>query len=96
MIEAAEVGHRSSPCGIILSTDRKKAAEYGEQPETESKNFAKIVLPEVLLPLLTRQDEDAEEDEWRVSMAAGACLSLSAQTVVNYIVPAVILHRSSY
>ena len=46
---------------------RLQAAEYGEAPETESKNFAKIALPEILptlLALLTRQDEDAEEDEW--------------------------------
>ena len=62
-------------------------------PETESKNFAKIALPEilpVLLTLLTRQDEDAEEDEWNVSMAAGTCLTLLAQTVADAIVPPVI------
>lgn len=71
----------------------QQAAEYGEQPETESKNFAKIALPEiipVLLSLLTRQDEDAEDDEWNVSMAAGTCLALLAQTVADAIVPAVI------
>lgn len=70
-----------------------QAAEYGEPPETESKNFAKIALPEiipVLLTLLTRQDEDADEDEWNVSMAAGTCLALLAQTVADAIVPAVI------
>src|SRR4051812_43865069 len=67
--------------------------EYGEMPETESKYFAKVALPEiipVLLGLLTRQDEDAEEDEWNVSMAAGTCLSLLAQAVADAIVPAVI------
>ena len=56
------------------------------------------MLPEiipVLLSLLTRQDEDAEEDEWNLSMAAGTCLSLSAEMVVSSIVPAVILHQSS-
>ncbi|KAH8109142.1 armadillo-type protein [Phellopilus nigrolimitatus] len=67
------------------------AAEYGEAPETESKNFAKIALPEiipVLLGLLTRQDEDADEDEWNVSMVAATCLALLAQTVPEAIVPA--------
>lgn len=44
----------------------------------------------VLLGLLTRQDEDADEDEWNVSMAAATCLSLLAQTVADAIVPAVI------
>lgn len=44
----------------------------------------------VLLSLLSRQDEDADEDEWNVSMAAATCLSLLAQTVADAIVPAVI------
>jgi importin subunit beta-1 len=55
--------------------------------------FAKIALPEVvpvLLQLLTRQDEDAEEGEWNVSMAAGTCLSFLAQAVHDPIVPAII------
>ncbi|KAI5118628.1 hypothetical protein M0805_006995 [Coniferiporia weirii] len=78
---------------IELAIEAAEAAEYGEPPETESKNFAKIALPEiipVLLGLLTHQDEDADEDEWNVSMAAGTCLSLLAQTVADAIVPAVI------
>lgn len=57
------------------------------------KYFAKIALPEVvpvLLQLLTRQDDDAEEGEWNVSMAAGTCLSFLAQAVHDPIVPAVI------
>jgi len=57
------------------------------------KYFAKIALPEVvpvLLQLLTRQDEDAEEGEWNVSMAAGTCLAFLAQAVHDPIVPAVI------
>ncbi|KAH8112977.1 ARM repeat-containing protein [Phellopilus nigrolimitatus] len=78
---------------IELAIEASEAAEYGEAPETESKNFAKIALPEilpVLLGLLTRRDEDADEDEWNVSMAAATCLVLLAQTVADAIVPAVI------
>lgn len=63
-------------------------------PERESKYFAKIALPEiipVILRLLTRQEEDAEEDEWNISMAAGTCLTLLAQAVgdaiVNFVIP---------
>lgn len=70
-----------------------QAHEYGEVPETESKFFAKIALPEilpVLLQLLTRQEEDADEDEWNVSMAAATCLGLLAQAVSDNIVAAVV------
>ncbi|TDL26856.1 ARM repeat-containing protein [Rickenella mellea] len=78
---------------IELGIEAAEAMEYGEMPETESKYFAKVALPEiipVLLALLTRQDEDADEEEWNVSMAAGTCLSLLAQAVGDAIVPAVI------
>ena len=62
-------------------------------PERESKEFAKVALPEILpviLQLLTRQEEDADEDEWNVAMAAGTCLSLLAAAVNDVIVQAVI------
>lgn len=44
----------------------------------------------VLLLLLTKQEEDADEDEWNVSMAAGICLGLVAGAVQDNVVPAVI------
>ncbi|CAA7262120.1 unnamed protein product [Cyclocybe aegerita] len=78
---------------VDLALEAQEAAEYGDAPETESRFFAKIALPEivpVLLQLLTQQEEDAEEDEWNVSMAAGTCLSLLAGAVQDAIVPAVI------
>ncbi|EIM80114.1 karyopherin Kap95 [Stereum hirsutum FP-91666 SS1] len=59
----------------------------------EPKYFSRIALPEiipVILMLLTRQDEDADEDEWNVAMAAGTCLNWLAQAVHDPIVPAVI------
>lgn len=43
-----------------------------------------------MLQLLTRQEEDADEDEWNVSMAAGTCIGLLAQAVTDNIVAAVI------
>lgn len=52
-------------------------------------NFALIALQDVLptlLTLLTRQNEDPEDDDWSVAMAAGACLQLFAQNTGNYIV----------
>ncbi|KIJ60940.1 hypothetical protein HYDPIDRAFT_169967 [Hydnomerulius pinastri MD-312] len=78
---------------IELAHEAREAAEYGEPPEVESKFFAKVALPEVipvLLALLTRQEEDADEDEWNISMSAGTCLSFMAQAVADPIVPAVI------
>ncbi|KAH7882223.1 armadillo-type protein [Phlebopus sp. FC_14] len=78
---------------IELAHEAREAADYGEPPEVESKFFAKVALPEVipvLLALLTRQEEDADEDEWNISMSAGTCLSFIAQAVADPIVPAVI------
>ncbi|KAJ6463352.1 armadillo-type protein [Mycena sanguinolenta] len=78
---------------VDLAIEAQEAQEYGESPETESKHFAKIALPEivpVLLLLLTKQEEAAEEDEWNIAMAASTCLSLLAGAVQDAIVPAVI------
>ncbi|ESK93922.1 karyopherin kap95 [Moniliophthora roreri MCA 2997] len=78
---------------VELALEAQEAQEYGEMPERESRYFAKIALPEivpVLLMLLTKQEEDADEDEWNVSMAAGTCLNLLANAVNDSIVPAVI------
>lgn len=79
---------------IELAIEAVEAAEeYGEPPARESKHFAQIALPEILpiiLQLLTRQEEDADEDEWNVSMAAGTCLSLLARATGDIIVQPVI------
>ncbi|KIY48517.1 ARM repeat-containing protein [Fistulina hepatica ATCC 64428] len=78
---------------VALAVEASEALEYGEQPELVSREFARVALPEivpVLLMLLTKQEEDADEDEWNVSMAAGTCLSLLAAAVQDHIVPAVI------
>ncbi|KAH9821314.1 armadillo-type protein [Melampsora americana] len=78
---------------IELQIEAEEALEYSEPPERESQHFAKVALPEilpVLLQLLTKQSEDADEDEWNVSMAAGTSLALLAQTVGDAIVTPVI------
>ncbi|RKP07815.1 armadillo-type protein [Thamnocephalis sphaerospora] len=64
-----------------------------EDPERLSLEFAKKALPEilpVLLSLLTKQEEDADDDEWNVAMAAATSLGLLAQCVGNRIVEPVI------
>ncbi len=100
--EAAEVGVRESGpqyvCDFYRVADAprpppRQAAEYGEQPELESRHFAKTALPEILpvmLQLLLKQDEDADDDEWNISMAAGACIGLLAGVVSDAIVQPVI------
>ncbi|CAG7851283.1 Importin subunit beta-1 {ECO:0000250/UniProtKB:Q06142} AltName: Full=Importin-95 {ECO:0000250/UniProtKB:Q06142}; AltName: Full=Karyopherin subunit beta-1 {ECO:0000250/UniProtKB:Q06142}; AltName: Full=Karyopherin-95 {ECO:0000250/UniProtKB:Q06142} [Serendipita indica DSM 11827] len=78
---------------IDLAIEAADAQEFGDQPERESKYFAKVALPEiipVILRLLMRQEEDAEEDEWNISMAAGTCLTLLSQAVGDSIVSFVI------
>ena len=90
--EALQVMFCCDPSTGGLSHICMQASEYGETPELESKNFAKVALPElvpVLLTLMTRQEEDADEDEWNISMSASYCLGALAQSVQDPIVAAV-------
>jgi importin subunit beta-1 len=83
-------GQFINPKSCVINTILQGLLDGDVEPP---KYFAKIALPEVvpvLLQLLTRQDEDAEEGEWNVSMAAGTCLAFLAQAVHDPIVPAVI------
>ncbi|KAJ1664277.1 karyopherin Kap95 [Coemansia sp. RSA 1646] len=78
---------------IELQIEEDEANEFERPFERHNYRFAKTALPQVLptlLFLLTKQDEDADEDEWNVSMAAATCLSLLAQTIGNDIVAPVI------
>ncbi|KAJ1939038.1 karyopherin Kap95, partial [Linderina macrospora] len=78
---------------IELSLEEAEMQELGQQFDRTNFQFANTALQQVLptlLFLLTKQDEDADEDEWNVAMAAATCLSLIAQTVENNIVPPVI------
>lgn len=78
---------------IDIMQDAEEAAEYGEAPTRVNQNFANAALQDivpVLLWLLTKQDEDADEDEWNEAMAAGTCLSLLAQCVRDNIVAPVV------
>ncbi|KAI0130123.1 armadillo-type protein [Xylariales sp. AK1849] len=56
-------------------------------------NFARVATNEVvptLLMLLTKQDEDASDDEYNLSRAAYQCLQLYSQAVAANIIPPVI------
>ncbi|KAF9987608.1 karyopherin beta [Modicella reniformis] len=78
---------------IDLESMKEEAIHSGTEPEQHSYNFARAALPEtlpVLLQLMAKQDEDDDEDDWNLSMAAGTCLSLTAQCVGDNIVAPVI------
>ncbi|CAE6435242.1 unnamed protein product, partial [Rhizoctonia solani] len=78
---------------IELKMEEAEALEYNDLPERENKKFATTALNDivpVLLQLLTQQEEDADEDEWNISMAAGTCLALLSQAVDDAIVPVVL------
>lgn len=56
-------------------------------------NFTRVAAREVvpvLLELLTRQDEDADDDEYNISRAAYQCLQLYSQAIGNDIIQPVL------
>lgn len=56
-------------------------------------NFSRVATNEVvpvLLTLLTKQDEDATDDEYNISRAAYQCLQLYAQSVGGLVIPPVL------
>ncbi|EMR11011.1 hypothetical protein PNEG_00611 [Pneumocystis murina B123] len=74
---------------IDVNLEIQEALENGISSERENFQFAKIALPEVLpvlLQLMCKQDEDVDEDEWNISMAAGTCVQLFSQCVEGIIV----------
>jgi len=46
-------------------------------------------LASMLTEVMAKQDEDADEDTWNLSMAAGTCLTLVANTIEDLVVPAI-------
>ncbi|ODV94611.1 hypothetical protein PACTADRAFT_50482 [Pachysolen tannophilus NRRL Y-2460] len=74
---------------IALQKEEYAESISTENPELISYNFALVAIQDVLptlLTLLTRQNEDPEDESWTVAMAAGACLTLFAQNTQNYVV----------
>ncbi|CAO3618140.1 unnamed protein product [Mucor fragilis] len=78
---------------IELKDELLDAHEAGEQPDRESYHFAELALADilpVLLWTLTKQEDDYDEDEWTVAMAAATCISLLAQCVGNNVIQPVV------
>ena len=77
----------STVCEEELDIQMNKATN--QYDAIVSFNFALIAITDVLpvlLQLLTKQNDDFEDDTWSVAMAAAACLQLFAQDTTNYVV----------
>ncbi|KAK6332007.1 karyopherin beta [Orbilia javanica] len=78
---------------LTIEEDNSEAAMNGIDAARPFFNFARVATNEVvpvLLELLTKQDEDATDDEYNVSRAAYQCLCLYAQTVGGLIITPVL------
>lgn len=74
-----------------IALNRQEDQERGLEPNPELVlyNFTLVATGDVLpalLNLLTKQNEDPEDDDWLVAMAAGLCLQLFALNVGLYVV----------
>ncbi|KAF9904396.1 karyopherin beta [Linnemannia zychae] len=92
-LQAVEFWSTVAEVEIDQENYRLEAIDNGEQPTHNNYNFAKAALSEtlpVILELMTKQDEDDDEDDWNLCMAAGTCLSVTAQSVGDACVTPVI------
>jgi len=75
---------------VLMEIDECAALKV--QPSRQCQNFIKgamkFLIP-VLEEALTKQEEEQEEDAWNVSTAAGTCLGLIANTVLDDVVSVV-------
>ncbi|KAF2683873.1 ARM repeat-containing protein [Lentithecium fluviatile CBS 122367] len=78
---------------ISIEDDNTQAQAEGSTELRDYFNFARVATQEVvpvLLELLAKQDEDADDNEYNVSRAAYQCLQLWAQCVGSGVVPPVL------
>ncbi|EPS41284.1 hypothetical protein H072_4856 [Dactylellina haptotyla CBS 200.50] len=78
---------------LTIEEDNSDAAMNGLDATRPFFNFARVATNEVvpvLLELLTKQDEDATDDEYNISRASYQCLCLYSQTVGGLIITPVL------
>ncbi|KAI9701061.1 MAG: karyopherin beta [Candelina mexicana] len=77
----------------IEDDNAQAAAEDSAELSRPHFYFTRVAYQEVvpvLLQLLTKQDEDATDDEYNISRAAYQCLQLYAQAIGGHIIPPVL------
>ncbi|KAF1995750.1 ARM repeat-containing protein [Amniculicola lignicola CBS 123094] len=78
---------------IAIEDDNQQAQAEGSTELRAYFNFARVATQEivpVLLELLAKQDEDADDNEYNISRASYQCLQLWAQCVGNGVIPPVL------
>jgi importin subunit beta-1 len=83
----------STVCEEEITIEEDNAQAESTDQTRPFYNFARVATPEVvpvLLQLLTKQDEDATDDEYNLSRAAYQCLQLYAQAVGSTIITSVL------
>lgn len=83
----------STVCEEEIAIEDDNAQVESSEQMRPFYNFSRVATNEVvpvLLGLLTKQDEDAADDEYNISRAAYQCLQLYAQAVGAAIIPPVI------
>lgn len=84
---------------LELAIEALECSEKGQPPAVSSKFYAKgalqYIIP-ILMEILAKQDEGADDDEWNPSKAAGVCIMLLAQccedAIVELVIPFVSQH----
>lgn len=78
---------------LNLAVEMEEAQEQGRAPIHVSKHYARGAL-QYILPVLTetlaKQDENADDDEWMPSKAAGVCIMFLAQCCGDAIIDAIL------
>lgn len=78
---------------VDLSLEAVEAEEQGRPPERTSRFYAKGALQylvPILMHILTKQEDNDDEDDWNPCKAAGVCLMLMASCCEDSIVPYVL------
>ncbi|KAH8699342.1 armadillo-type protein [Phaeosphaeriaceae sp. PMI808] len=84
---------------ITIEDDNSQAQAEGSTELREYFNFARVATQEVvpvLLELLAKQDEDADDNEYNTARAAYQCLQLWAQCVGSGVMPPVLAFIEKY
>ena len=94
VLQAIEFWSTVAETECDIQYEQQEAYEAKEVYDGVNHSFALTAMVQIvpfLLWLMTKQEEDGDEDEWNVSMAAATCLSLFAactgSAIVGHVLP---------